>query len=131
MDEIIKKAFLKAVDIDDINKKFAEEIIDKLEKKVGLKAVKALINKWSAGAINLYILLKILDIGLDELRFVVRELKLMNERKFDSLISRDISIRRDLSSPSLSVKESEYRFFYSNPTTMETTSKYELNVSTT
>ncbi|MGQ4834294.1 MAG: hypothetical protein ACP6IS_10425 [Candidatus Asgardarchaeia archaeon] len=91
MDDIVEKAFLNAVDIDNINKEFAEKVVVKLEKSIGIKSVKKLINEWDNGTTDLPHLLKLLDIGLPELRFAIKELNLMSDEKFDNLVRRGIS----------------------------------------
>ena len=87
---IIANAIKKAFDTERIDKTFAENAIKKLEHRIGLKAVKVLVDKWKNNEITLPTILKILDVNLNELRFVIRELKYFPESEFDSLIKRDI-----------------------------------------
>ncbi|MGQ4913127.1 MAG: hypothetical protein ACP6IU_00105 [Candidatus Asgardarchaeia archaeon] len=91
MEDIVVKAFLNATNIKRVEKKVVKNTINQINERIGLKALNVLINKWKDGKITLFQLLEILDISIDKLRLVIRELKYMPEHIFEKLIERDIN----------------------------------------
>ena len=107
MKDPIKDAFLRAVDITKVEKLVVDAIINDIDKKIGKKAIKPLLEKWEKGEIDLRVLLRILEISIDKLRLLVQETGYIPIGVFDKLLERDLAIveSQKQSGPYLTITE--------------------------